>query len=48
MARPFDAARMDLWFGEATGDARALDRAAAAFAKVGARPYLLRAKSSTS
>ena len=44
VSRVFDAARVDLWLGEATGDADARERAAAVFAELGARPYLERAR----
>jgi adenylate cyclase len=43
VARRFDAARVDLWLGEAAGDAEARDRAEAVFAELGAHPYLERA-----
>ena len=43
VARVFDAARVDLWLGEATGDAEARDRAEAVFRELGAHPYLERA-----
>jgi hypothetical protein len=38
-ARRFDAARVDLWLGEAAGDAEARDRAEAVFAELGTHPY---------
>ena len=44
VSRVFDAARVDLWLGEATGDVDAVDRAATVFAELGARPYLERAR----
>ena len=44
VSRVFDAARVDLWLGEAIGDEDALNRAAAVFAELGARPYLERAR----
>ena len=43
VGRVFDAARVDLWLSEATGDADARERAAAVFEELGARPYLERA-----
>jgi hypothetical protein len=42
-ARRVDAARIDLWLGEAADDAEARDRAEAVFAELGAHPYLERA-----
>jgi tetratricopeptide (TPR) repeat protein len=42
VARPFDAARVDLWLSEFAGDGDARDRAEAAFAELRAQPYLER------
>ena len=44
VSRAFDAARVDLWLGEATRDADARERAAAVFAELGADPYLERTR----
>jgi adenylate cyclase len=42
VARPFDAARVDLWLSEVVGDADARQRAEAAFEELRAQPYLER------